>query len=102
MIIAFDSSYPFAVGERQLSRRSLPFTLLTFDFSRVPSVMEERASAYQQLFFQSLQVEGVFPGPETVMVVLLRHTNAKWNEDLSDLPRACEGERAQLPNIAKR
>ena len=99
LIIAFDSSYPFAVGERQLSRRSLPFTLLTFDFSRVPSIMEERASAYQQLFFQSLQLEGVFPGPEAVMVVLLRHTDAKWNEDLSDLPKACEGERAQLPNI---
>ncbi|MDM0109649.1 patatin-like phospholipase family protein [Variovorax sp. J22R24] len=98
LIIAFDSSYPFSVGERQLSRRSLPFTLLTFDFSRVPSIMEERASAYQQLFFQSLQLEGVFPGPETVMVVLLRHTDAKWNEDLSDLPNACEGERAQLAN----
>ena len=31
-------------------------------------------------------------------MVLLRHTDAKWNEDLSDLPKACEGERAQLPN----
>lgn len=99
LIIAFDSSYPFSVGERRLSRRSLPFTLLTFDFSRVPSIMEERASAYQTLFFQSLQLQGVFPGPETVMVVQLRHTDAKWREDLSDLPKACEGERDQLPNV---
>ena len=44
LIIAFDSSFPFSVGERQLSRRSLPFSLLTFDFSRVPSIMEERAT----------------------------------------------------------
>ena len=61
LIIAFDSSYPFSVGERQLSRRSLPFTLLTFDFSRIPSIMEERATTYQALFFRSLQIEGVFP-----------------------------------------
>jgi hypothetical protein len=33
--------------------------LMTFDFSRIPSIMEERATTYQALFFRSLQLEGV-------------------------------------------
>ena len=44
LLIAFDSSFPFAVGERRLGLRSLPFSILNFDFSRIPSIMEERAS----------------------------------------------------------
>ncbi len=43
LIIAFDSSFPFSVGEKQLLRRSLPFSLFNFDFTRIPSIMEERA-----------------------------------------------------------
>jgi hypothetical protein len=96
LVIAFDSSFPFSVGERRLLRRSLPFTLLTFDFSRIPSIMEERATTYQALFFRSLQLEGVFPDAGTMTVVVLRHTDAKWADDLSDLPPACGAERAQL------
>jgi hypothetical protein len=92
LIIAFDSSFPFSVGERRLSRLSLPFTLLTFDFSRVPSIMEERAGTYQALFFRSLQLEGVIPDSKTVTVVALRHTDAKWAADMSDLPPACKAE----------
>jgi len=34
LIFAFDSSYPFAVGERLLARRSKPFSLFTYDFTR--------------------------------------------------------------------
>ncbi len=96
LIIAFDSSFPFSVGERQLARRSLPFSLLTFDFSRIPSIMEERATTYQALFFRSLQLEGVFPDSKTVSVIVLRHTDAEWAADLSDLPPACKAERAPL------
>ena len=92
LIIAFDSSFPFSVGERRLSLRSLPFSLFTFDFSRVPSIMEERATTYQALFFRSLQIEGVFPDPKTAGVIVLRHTDAKWSPDLSDLPPACKAE----------
>ena len=58
LIIAFDSSFPFSVGERRLSLRSLPFSLWSFDFSRVPCIMEERVTSYQALFFRSLQFEG--------------------------------------------
>ena len=92
LIIAFDSSYPFSVGERQLGLRSLPFTLLTFDFSRIPSIMEERASTYSALFFRSLQIEGVFPDSRTLNAIVLRHTDAKWAADMSDLPPACKAE----------
>jgi hypothetical protein len=94
LIVAFDSSYPFSVGARQLSRRSDPFTLFTYDFSRIPSIMEERATAYQALFFRSLQLEGVFPDHQTLRVVLLRHIDAKWQDDLSDLPAACRSEKS--------
>ena len=96
LIIAFDSSFPFSVGERRLKARSLPFSLLTFDFSRVPSIMEERATTYQALFFRSLQLEGVFPDSQTVRYVPLRHTDAVWASDLSDLPASCKAEQPPL------
>jgi Patatin-like phospholipase len=92
LIIVFDSSFPFSVGERRLLRRALPFSLLTFDFSRIPSIMEERATTYQALFFRSLQIEGVFPDRQTIATIRLRHTDAKWAADLSDLPPACKAE----------
>jgi hypothetical protein len=100
LLIAFDSSFPFSVGDRQLSKRSEPFSLLTFDFSRVPSIMEERATAYQSLFFRSLQIEGVFPDENTLRVILLRHIEAKWQDDLSDLPPVCRGETPPLATPA--
>jgi hypothetical protein len=96
LIISFDSSFPFSVGERRLLRRALPFSLLTFDFSRIPSIMEERATTYSALFFRSLQLEGVFPDSSTFNVVVLRHTDAKWAADMSDLPPACKAERPPL------
>jgi len=92
LMIAFDSSYPFSVGERTLGLRSLPFSLFSFPISRIPSIMEERASTYQALFFRTLQLEGVFPDSKTVTVIALRHTDAKWAADMSDLPTACKAE----------
>jgi hypothetical protein len=92
LIIALDSSFPFSVGEKQLLRRSLPFSLFNFDFTRIPSIMEERAITYQALFFRTLQVEGVFPDLKTIRVAFLRHTDAKFAADLSDLPAACKAE----------
>jgi hypothetical protein len=92
IIIALDSSYPFSVDEARLLKRSLPFSLLNFDFSRIPGIMEERAITYQALFFRTLQLEGVFPDIKTLTVIPLRHTDAKWSADLSDLPPACKAE----------
>lgn len=96
LIVAFDSSFPFAVGDERLNRRSRPFSLLDFDFSRIPSIMEERATTYQALFFRTLQIEGVFPDERTVRVLLLRHIDAQWQADLSDLPAACRNETPRL------
>ena len=96
LIIALDSSFPFSVGERRLLRRSLPFSLFNFDFSRIPSIMEERAITYQALFFRTLQLEGVFPDRNTFTVISLRHTDAKFAADLSDLPDACKAEPVPL------
>jgi hypothetical protein len=96
LIIAFDSSFPFSVGDRRLSQRARPFSLLTFDFSRVPTIMEERATTYQVLFFRSLQLEGVIPDEGTLSVVYLRHIDAPWRDDLADLPPACLKDRATL------
>jgi hypothetical protein len=90
LIIVFDSSFPFAEGERRLSRRAQPFSLWTYDYySRIPSIMEQRASTYQALFLRSLQLEGVFPDPQIVRVVHLRHADAAWQPNLSDLPAVC-------------
>jgi hypothetical protein len=92
LIIAFDSSFPFSVGEKRLRRRAVPFSLLTFDFTRIPSIMEERAITYQALFFRTLQLEGVVPDSKTLFIILLRHTDANWAADMSDLPPACKTE----------
>jgi hypothetical protein len=96
LILSFESSYPFSVGYRLLSRRAEPWTLFSYDFSRIPGIMEERATAYAALFFRSLQIEGVFPDPQTLHVVFLRHTDARWKDDLSDLPEACRNETPPL------
>ena len=96
LIIAFDSSYPFSVGEQRLLHRSLPFSLFNFDFSRIPCIMEERATTYQALFFRSLQIEGVFPDAKTITILKLHHTDATWAADLGDLPPACTAEERPL------
>jgi len=92
LVVALDSSFPFSVGEQQLLKRSLPFSLLNFDFTRIPSIMEERALTYQALFFRTLQLEGVFPDSKTITIVWLRHTDVKWAADLSDVPASCKAE----------
>jgi len=96
LILSFNSSYPFSVGFRVLGRRSEPWTIFNYDFSRIPSVMEERATAYWSLFYRSLQLEGVFPDDTSLRIILLNHDRAKWEEDLSDLPEACRNETPPL------
>jgi hypothetical protein len=96
LILSFNSSYPFSVGFRVLGRRSEPWTLFNYDFSRIPSVMEERATAYWSLFYRGLQVEGVFPDNTTLRIIFLNHDSARWEDDLSDLPEACRNETPPL------
>lgn len=100
LILAFDSSFPFAVGDIRLNRRAQPFGLFSFDFSRIPSIMEERATTYRALFFRTLQMQGVFPDDRTIRVMSLRHIDAVWEPDLSDLPAACRNETPALRSPA--
>jgi hypothetical protein len=96
LILSFNSSYPFSVGFRVLGRRSEPWTLFSYDFRRIPSVMEERATAYWSLFYRSLQSQGVLPHDTTLRVIFLNHDSARWEDDLSDLPDACRDETPPL------
>jgi hypothetical protein len=89
LIISFDSSFPFLVGGEELSNRAEGFTLFSYDFSRIPSIMEERATAYRSWFLRLSQRQGLIPGPSQLGVVTLRHTDADWKDDLSDLPESC-------------
>ena len=101
LILAFDSSFPFAVGDVRLNHRAQPFSLISFDFSRIPSIMEERATAYRLLFLRTLQMQGVFPDEQTIQVIVLRHTDAVWRPDLRDLPAACRNENPPLKSPAQ-
>jgi hypothetical protein len=74
---------------------------LSFDFSRIPGIMEERATTYRALFFRTLQMQGVFPDDRTISLILLRHTDAIWKPDLSDLPAACRNEKPALQSPAQ-
>ena len=91
LILSFDSAYPFSVGTRLLARRAEPWTFFSYDFSRIPAIMEERATSYWSLFYRSLQAEGVFPDDQVLHIVFLNHAQAEWADDLSDLPQACRG-----------
>jgi hypothetical protein len=101
LILAFDSSFPFAVGDVQLSKRRQPFGLLSFDFSRIPSIMEERATTYRDMFFRTLQMMGVFPDERTIQVIFLRHIDAVWHPELGDLPAGCRNENPPLQSPAQ-
>ena len=96
LILAFNSSYPFSVGFKELRRRSEPWSIFNYDFTRIPSIMEERATAYWSLFYRSMQVEGVLPDDTTLRIVFLNHESARWRDDLSDLPEACRSEKPAL------
>jgi hypothetical protein len=45
-------------------------------------------------------MQGVFPDDRTIQVVILRHTDALWKPDLSDLPAACRNENPALRSPA--
>ena len=98
LIISFDSSFPFLVGGEELSSRAEGFTLFSYDFSRIPSIMEERATAYRSWFFRIAQRQGLLPGPSQFALITLRHTDAEWKEDLSDLPESCRTNENRMTN----
>lgn len=93
LIISLDSSFPFSVGGAALNKRNEGFSLFKYDYGRIPSIMEERSLAYRSLFFRVAQRQGILPDKNTIGIVILRHTDAVWKEDLSDLPESCRDEK---------
>ncbi|HSA86887.1 MAG TPA: patatin-like phospholipase family protein [Nitrospiraceae bacterium] len=89
LIISFDSSFPFLIGGEELSNRAEGFTLFSYDFSRIPSIMEERAAAYRSWFFRIAQRQGLLPDLGRLGLITLRHTDAEWKDDMSELPESC-------------
>lgn len=92
VILALDSSFPFDVGGISLNRRKEGFSFFDADYSRIPSIMEERSLAYRALFFRVAQQQNLLPASVEIVVVRLKHTDAQWKEDLSDLPESCRKE----------
>lgn len=92
VILVLDSSFPFDVGGASLNHRKEGFSFFDADYSRIPSIMEERSLAYRALFFRVAQQQKLFPDSVEVVVVRLKHTDAQWKEDLSDLPESCRKE----------
>jgi predicted acylesterase/phospholipase RssA len=98
VIIAFDSSFPFAVGSDRLDHFPEGFTLFNYDFSRIPGIMEERALAYRTLYFRTMAEQGVLPDESRLKFFQLRHIDAVWKDDMSDLPESCKNEKVKLEN----
>jgi hypothetical protein len=92
VILSFDSSFPFDIGGKILNRRREGFTFFDADYSRIPSIMEERSLAYRALFFRVAQQQELLPEALRFVLIRLQHTEAKWKEDLSDLPESCRKE----------
>ena len=98
LIIAFDSSFPFAVGSDRLDHFPEGFTLFNYDMSRIPGIMEERALAYRRLYFRTMTEQGVLPDERRLKFLQLRHIDAVWKDDMSDLPDSCKNEEVKLTN----
>lgn len=92
LLILIDSSFPFEVGGEVLDHRKEGFSLFNYDYSRIPSIMEERSLSYRALFLSVGQSIGLLPGPDRIRLIRLRHTDAQWADDLSDIPESCKKE----------
>ncbi|MGA6828374.1 patatin-like phospholipase family protein [Nitrospira sp. NS4] len=96
LVIAFDSSFPFSVGNERLNHFPEGFTLFNYDYGRIPGIMEERALAYRLILARIMVEQGVFPDEKRFKFLHLRHIDAEWKEDLSDLPESCRKEGVEL------
>jgi len=80
------------VGYRKLIKRSEPWTLGSYEFSSHLRHHGGTRHGLYGLFYRGMQIEGVFPDNQTMRIIFLRHTDAKWKDDLSDLPQVCREE----------
>jgi hypothetical protein len=86
------------VGSDRLDHFPEGFTLFNYDVSRIPGIMEERALAYRTLYYRTMTEQGIFPDERRLKFLQLRHIDAVWNEDMSDLPDSCKNEEVKLVN----
>ena len=92
LIIVIDASYPFGATGLELDTSPKGFEVFKDDPSRIVSIMEERANAYQMMLWNSLRTEGVgLPDFAHLRIVNLKHTDADWI-GYQDLPQTCRGE----------
>jgi len=98
LLIAFDSSFPFDVGSDRLDHFPEGFTLFNYDYGRIPGIMEERALAYRTLYFRTMAEQGMLPDETRLKFLQLRHVDAVWKDDMSDLPESCKNEKVKLAN----
>ncbi len=45
--------------------------------------------AYRTLFLGIAQIQGILPDRDRIVLITLRHTDAQWKQDVSDLPDSC-------------
>ncbi len=89
LLLVIDSGFPFEVGSEVLNQRKEGFSLFSYDFSRIPGIQEERSMTYRTLFLGIAQIQGILPDRDRIVVMSLRHTDAQWKQDVSDLPDSC-------------
>ena len=86
------------MGSDRLDHFPEGFTLFNYDLSRIPGIMEERALAYRTLFFRTMGEQGLMPDETRMKFLQLRHIDAVWKDDMSDLPESCKKEKVKLTN----
>ena len=76
VILVLDSSFPFDVGGASLNHRKEGFSFFDADYSRIPSIMEERSLAYRAMFFRVAQQQNLFPASVEVVASEAGRLNA--------------------------
>ena len=86
LLLIFDSGFPFSAGEEELNKSKKGYGVYLKDPARIVGIMEERANAYQTLFWNILQTTR--GRTQRIHVIKMRHTEADL--DVADLPKACK------------
>ncbi|TKB70627.1 MAG: patatin-like phospholipase family protein [Nitrospira sp.] len=93
LIVVIDASFPFSSGEQVLNHNTKGFQVFRKDPARIVGIMEARANAYQTILWQSLRSQDVvLPDYDHLRIVILRHSDARWERGYEDLPDVCRSE----------
>jgi predicted acylesterase/phospholipase RssA len=93
LIVVIDASFPFSSGEQALNDNTKGFQVFRKDPARIVGIMEARANAYQTILWQSLRSQDMLlPDYDHLRIVILRHSDARWERGYEDLPDICRSE----------